>query len=177
MERIATGRVRTTHGIHGYLKIQVFSGDYQNFLKHTSVWLKKGNQERQVTIEDSYIQGDSVLVKLTGINTPEAGKLYNGWEVWIEREESSPLDSGEFYQADLYGCDVVLEGEKVGTVVSIIEGLQADLFEIRLLPTDEDGADTSDSASLRYVPFMNEYIGTVDVQKRTVEILHRWIIE
>ncbi len=166
MDKIATGRVRTTHGIHGYLKVQVFSGENENFLHHTYVMLRKGNSEKRYDIEDSKIQGGGVLMKLKGIDTPEAGKTLNGWEIWIPKEESSPLEDGEFYQADLYGCTIVYGSRTIGTVVSVIEGPQAELLEVKKVT---DG--------VCYIPFMKEYIGTVDIDEKTIEILHEWIAE
>ncbi len=166
MEKIATGLIRTTHGIHGYLKVKLFSGDLENFLTHTQLLLRKDSQERMYQVEDTRIQGDTVLVKLVGIDTPEAGKRLNGWELWIPREEASPLEEGEYYSADLHGCAVQFEGSTVGRVISLVEGPQADLLEIE-----------KESGERRYVPFMDEYIGAVDIENRTIELRHAWIFE
>ncbi len=166
MDKIATGLIRTTHGIRGYLKVKIFSGDADNFLEHTKLLLKKNSQEKLYTIEESFLHGDSVLIKLSGIDTPEAGKLLNGWEIWISRDEASPLDDDEYYQADLHGCSVLFEGSVIGKVLSLVEGAQSDLLEIE---------KTVDEARC-YVPFMNEFVSEVDIKNKTIELRNVWIL-
>ncbi len=166
MDKIATGVIRTTHGVRGQLKVKVFSDDIQNFLSQKMVFLHKGAQEKQFEVEKSSIHGKDVLIKLKGIDTPEVGKTYNGWEIWIPREHASPLEEGEYYQADLHGCTIVYREKRVGEVVAIIEGPQADLLEVR---------KTTDGVC--YIPFMDEYISDVDMQARTIELRNEWIVE
>ncbi len=166
MEKIATGLIRTTHGIRGYLKVKLFSGDAENFLSHTQLLLKKNSQEKMYTVEESMFHGDSVLLKLNGIDNPEAGKLLNGWEIWIPRDEASPLDDDEYYQADLHGCSVLFEGSVIGKVISLVEGAQSDLLEIE---------KTVDEARC-YVPFMDEFINEVDLENKTIELRNDWIL-
>lgn len=165
MDRIATGRIRTSHGVKGYLKVEVYSYDLEHFLTHESVILRKEKTERPMDIEDAMIQGNSVLVKFAGIDTPEAARKYNGWEILVDKDRSTPLAADEFYYADLQHCDLLLGDRKVGEVVSVIEGPQSELMEVK----KEDG-------SLCYIPFLNEYIGEVDVEKKTIELLHEWIL-
>ncbi len=167
-EKIATGVVRTTHGLRGFLKVKVFSEDVEHFLSQKILYLRgDGQTEIRVEVEQSMRSGDAVLMKLKGIDTPEAGKKYNGWNIWIYREDAAPLDNGEYYVADLVGCSVFFEGILQGEIVSAVEGAQAELLEIR----------KADSGELVYVPFMDVYIASADTGKKSVELRHKWIIE
>lgn len=166
-EKIATGVVRTTHGVHGYLKVKVFSDDVEHFLTQKVLYLRKGNREIPFDVEQAARNGEEALLKLKGIDTPEAGKQYNGWHIWIKREDAAPLAEQEYYTADLIGCLVFCDQEEQGEVISAIEGAQAELLEVR----------KRDSGQLVYLPFMDVYIQSVDVQKKHITLRNRWIIE
>lgn len=164
-DQIAIGAVRTTHGVRGYLKVKSFSGDTEHFFKLSFVLLKKNSSSRRFEIEEIKPNGDQLLMKLKGINTPEEGKLYSGWEIWVPREMGSSLDDNEFYHADLNGCKVMLKGESIGIVNSIMEGA-TDLLEVKL---NDD--------QMKFIPFNAVFIGPVDVEKKEIELLEGWILD
>lgn len=165
-DQIAIGAVRTTHGVRGYLKVKSFSGETEHFFKLSSVTLKNKSSSRKFDIEDMKPNGDQLLMKLKGINTPEEGKLYSNWEIWVPREMGSSLDDNEFYHADLNGCEVILKGEAIGVVNSIIEGGGADLLEVKL--KDDQ---------MKFIPFNAVFIGPIDIEKRKIELLEGWILD
>jgi 16S rRNA processing protein RimM len=90
----------------------------------------------------------------------------NGWEIWVPRESAAPLDEGEFYVADLASCSLVCQGVVVARVVGVVDGAQALLLEV------ESSADQK-----KYlVPFMSQYIGTVDLERKEMELLAPWLL-
>jgi 16S rRNA processing protein RimM len=165
-DRIAIGAVRTTHGIRGYLKVRSFSGETEHFFKLDRITLKKGNSSRQFEVEAVKPNGDQLLMKLKGIDTPEEGKLYSNWEIWVPRGMESSLADNEYYHADLCGSRIVLGGADIGIVHSVIESGSSDLLEIRL--KDDQ---------MKLVPFNEVFIGSVDVEKKTIELLEGWILD
>lgn len=165
-DQIAIGAVRTTHGVRGYLKVKSFSGDTEHFFKLNSITLKSKNSSRRFEVEDIKPNGDQLLMKLKGINTPEEGKLYSSWEIWVPREMGSSLDDNEFYHADLNGCKVVLKGEPIGVVNSIMEGGGTDLLEVKLK-----------DSQMKFIPFNKVFIGPIDIEKREIELLEGWILD
>ncbi len=165
-EQIAIGTVRTTHGVRGYLKVKSFSGETEHLFKLERVFLKKGNSSRSFEVEAVKPNGNQVLLKLKGIDTPEEGKLFSNWEIWVPREMGASLDEDEFYHADLYGCHLILEGRKVGVVRSIIEGGGGELLEIEM-----------DNGENKMVPFSAVFIGPIDIEKKEIELLEGWILD
>jgi 16S rRNA processing protein RimM len=84
----------------------------------------------------------------------------------VPRLQASPLKSGDYYIADLVGCDLTWHGERIGSVLSILESGEASLLEIGL------------SAGRKVlVPFRKEFIGAVDTKNRNLELLVDWILE
>jgi 16S rRNA processing protein RimM len=166
-DKLATAVVRTTHGVRGFLKVKVLSDDVDRFLSQEAVYLRDDRgRETRMQIEQSMVSGDNVLVKFRGIDTPEAGKRYNGHYLWISREDASELEDGEYYLADLIGCGVYAQGVLHGEVVSVVEGAQAELLEVR----------KSESGDVAYVPFMDVYVRNVDVRSRRIELHSSWIL-
>ena len=158
MENITIGRIRTSHGVKGYLKVQSFSGLTSHFFALRDIVLKKGTREKAFHIEDMKQSGSSVLFKLEGINTPEAGKVYSGWEIWVDETFAAPLEAGEFYIKDMIGGNVIFNTKKIGTVCGVMDTTASDLLEI----------ETVNGSVI--VPFIDEFIGSVDVAARTIEL-------
>ncbi len=158
MENIAIGRIRTSHGVKGYLKVQSFSGSTSHFFTLRDIVLKNRTREKIFHIEDVKQSGSSVLFKLEGINTPEAGKMYSGWEIWVDEKFAAPLEPGEFYIKDMIGCNVVFNRKRIGTVCGVMDTTASDLLEVKTV-----------NGSV-IVPFIDEFIGTVDISARTIEL-------
>lgn len=164
MEKLAVGIVRTSHGVQGYVKVKSFSGETAHFSSMREVLLIKDNREKVYRIEAVKTVHEGVLIKFEGVDSPEAGKLLSGSEIWVERNLSAPLEDGEFYAADVQGCRLIYQGEDVGIVKSIIENGATDLLEINV----EGGT--------RIVPLTEQFIGTIDVQAKTIELKDDWVL-
>ena len=164
MEKLAVGIVRTSHGVQGYVKVKSFSGETAHFSGMREVLLVKDNREKVYRIEAVKTVHEGVLIKFEGVDSPEAGKLLSGSEIWVERNLSAPLEDGEFYAADVQGCHLIYLGEDVGVVKSIIENGATDLLEIKV----EGGT--------KIVPLTEQFIGTIDVQTKTIELKDDWVL-
>ncbi len=162
---IAIGRIRRTHGVKGYLKVMSYSGEWEHFYTLDAVTLKQNGQVRYYQVEKVIPHGGEILFKLEGIDSPEAGRLLGGWEIWVPREQAAVLKPDEYYHADLEGCKVLLEGCVVGSVLRLREAGGDDLLEI----------DTG--KGIKLVPFSRVFIGKVDIQEKKIELLEGWILD
>ncbi len=165
MDMIAIGKIRTSHGIKGYVKILTYSGETKHFFKLKNVILKNKKLEKKYIIEDIQPLGDSVILKFSGVNTPEVGKSLSNWEIRVSRELASSLSKDEFYHADLELCDLYYEEEKIGTVRSIFEGGGGELLEVEM-----------NTGKTVLIPFKAEFIGDVLIDKRIIELKQKWIL-
>lgn len=167
MNELAIGYIRTTHGVRGLLKVESYSGEYDHFLDLKELKLRKDGKERLFLIERFEVYGKGLLLKLKGVDTPEEGKKFSRWEIWVDRSNASELQDNEFYQADLCGTLLVYQGQPMGKVLSVIAGGNGDLLEVSLEKTSE----------VKLIPFRNEFIGKVDIQGGTLELLEDWVLE
>ena len=143
-----------------------YSGIFDHFEKLNSVSARKGTVEKTLKVESTRWTGDHLLLKFVGIDSPEEAKLWADFELWVPRNQAAPLDEGEVYLADLIGCSLVFAGEARGVVKGFLEGASAVLLEVE----KPDGAAC-------VVPFMEVYLGNIDLTGRTIELKVDWILE
>jgi 16S rRNA processing protein RimM len=166
MEDVAIGKVRTSHGVRGFLKVMSFSGETDHFFQLKEVVLRISGKNRSFLVEEIKTGGPgNLFIKLEGIDTPEEGKRWAGAELLVPKEAGAALGEDEYYYSDLIGSRLLFEGLEVGKVLSIIENGVTELLEI------QTGAGT------KIVPFQNPFIGKVDTAERTIELLEYGLLE
>ncbi|WP_020612771.1 ribosome maturation factor RimM [Sediminispirochaeta bajacaliforniensis] len=165
MDTVVIGKVRTSHGVRGLLKVRSLSGETGHFLALKEVVLKRERGVRSFVVESVRVAGGDLLMKLRGIDSPEEGKLWAGADMIVSKELGAALREDEYYYSDLIGCTVVCRGSEVGTIVSIVENGVSDLLEVK---TD---------AGKRIVPFQKHFVGSVDLVSRAVELLEPGLLE
>ena len=117
---LAVGVIVSTHGIGGELKVKSLSGGFAHLLALRSVVLRKGGVETPTVFENVRRQDPGVIVKVTGLDTPERARALVGSEIWVPRAAASPLSNGEYYAADLCRCRLWFGEEEVGAVRSAV---------------------------------------------------------
>jgi len=108
-----------------------------------------------------------LLIRFTGIDSPEAAAALRGAEIIAGRESAAALKDGEYYVGDLNGLTVVgLDGEIWGGIIGIAEGGGGNLAEVKL-----------PSGHKRFVPFRKEFFGDVNLKEGKIVLLEPWILE
>lgn len=166
-EYLAIGVVLGSHGVRGDLKVRSTSGEMEHFTHLKHVVLARGDQEgSRYSVQGVRGNPASILLSLEGIDDPETARTFKGCELRVPREHAAPLQPGEFYIADLVGCKLVFENQIVGEVTGVWNNSNTDMFDVTLADNEH-----------RNVPFQKEFIGEVDVTRRTIELKHDWILE
>lgn len=195
------GFIRGPHGLTGKCKVESTSGECDHFYELKEVTLKKGDLSKQVSIEAVEGNAHSLLLKFSGINSVEDAKKISGLEIFVPRDKACPLCKDEYYVEDLKSCSLVYyeNGKKesksglagntapitVGFITDVLEGGAGDLLEVSLTEsldilqnsTDKNVAETTSKKKNVFVPFRKEFIGTVDLKSRTIQLMHLWILE
>lgn len=166
VEHLVTGVVGRPHGTGGYLKVTSLSGELDHFRSLKDIVLVGGTKRTQMRIEHVRTTGNGVLMKLEGVDSPEAARAYTGLEIWVPRDEAAPLGDEEYYVADVCGCILEFDGATVGEIAAVCEGGNGMLLDV----ARRDGGRV-------FVPFIPEFIGDVDIARRTVELIAGWVLE
>ncbi len=182
MDELVVGIVRTSFGIHGALKIESISGETGHLLKLERVRLRRirsqsaaqrarlGRSPEENSIDEFRVtgarqHGSLVVLNLQGIESPEEARTWQGAEVVVERSAAAPKGPDEYYIADLVGCRLICDGREVATVRAVWESGAADMLEV-----------TSTNGTF-HVPFLSRFIGEVDTEARTIELIAPWVLE
>lgn len=193
-EQFVVGIVRGTHGVSGEFKVESTSGEYDHFYHMDEVTITDGTNSRLVKIE-SVKEGNNVLyMKLAGINSPEDAAKFNRWKIVVPREKAHKLQKDEWYIEDLKGSSVwykdtagdtapaLDDNSVVGTVTNVLEGGSGYLVEIKLsescrLLGDDIKFNRKGKVNTVYVPFKDEFIGKINIEEKTMQLMHLWILE
>ena len=177
MELLVTGIVRSSHGLDGFVKVESTSGEIAHFADLAGVELRFGGEKGTLRhFEIDAVEGSvsCLLVKFRGIDTPEQARALAGAEIMVPPDKACPLEKDEFYVKDLCQCVLVYQGSVVGSITGVMEGGAGDLLEV----TPTEGSAFGDAKPKTcLVPFRKEFVGKVDMKAKTVELMHRWILE
>jgi len=164
-QRLAVGLITATHGLRGSVKVKSLSGESAHLRRLKLLYVRRGEDFLPFEVEAVEGSGPFAVMKLAGVDSLEAAASYRGCELWVERGEASPLAQGEYYLADLCLCRVYRGQDELGRVVGVLEGGGKDLLEVE------------DSRGSRFIlPFVEAFVGRVDVEEGRIEVRERFEI-
>jgi len=129
---IIVGKFGSTYGVNGWIKIHAYTEFNENILEYRPWYIQRENKWTPITIESGRMQGDRVLVKLAGINSPEEARLMTGVPIAVTRSQLPKLKENEYYWSDLIGLTVInKDGAVLGKVVYLMETGSNDVLVIK----------------------------------------------
>ena len=102
------GRVLRPRGIKGVVKIETYSENTSR-LMHLRTLSVGGAHYR---VEDASAEGNFLFAKLAGVDTPE--------------------DAEKLHIADILGSDVIVDGDRIGELVDVLQYGSADVYVVKL---------------------------------------------
>ena len=134
---LKAGTITQPFGIKGDTKVYPHTDDPAIFKKIKKVFMEKNGTYEEYEIESVRMALPLVILKFKGIDSPEDIRAYRQRDIYILREDASPLAEGEYYFADIIGLDVVDDtGINRGKITDILQTGANDVYEI----TSEDGS-------------------------------------
>ena len=98
------GKIVTIHGIKGEIRVQPWCDDAAFLTEFDTLYFDNG--QTPVSITHARPHKNVVVMKLHGIDTPEAAAALRGKVLFVDRELVSLAD-GEYFVQDLIGCKVL----------------------------------------------------------------------
>ena len=126
--RIAVGRINSTWGLRGHVKVTALSSNPQRF-EPGAVLFVHGEPRR--ILEVVYPRGYPCIV-FEGYEDRTAADALRGALIEIAEEELPALPEGEFYVHDLVGLTVIdPDGDALGELVEVLRTGANDVYLVR----------------------------------------------
>ncbi len=159
---VAVGEVLKPYGLSGEVKVRSLTDrPHERFrtLRECFLWEPDLDRREACRIASCRFDGETPLVKVDGIDSPEAARRLAGRLLAVERAQVLPAPEGSFYPWQLEGARVQTpDGRVVGSFVGVESGGAQDLWVIA-----HEGRE-------RLIPAVAEIVLEVNVAERRVVI-------
>lgn len=165
---IEVGYISGAYGLRGGVRVTPHSTEADALLNVKTWWLDKPAL-RSVKVRNAKFHSGDVTATLVDLSDRDAAEALKGAVVRVSRADFPELSEDEYYWTDLIGMDVVnLQGEALGKVTDMMHnGAQSIL---RITPVADATAAEDAKASERLVPFVDQFVRTVDLQSRLITL-------
>lgn len=153
-DQIVIGKILNTHGIKGTIKVQPITSDINRFndLKYIII------DDQRIEVVNRRISNNLVYLDLKDYDDISKVIPFKGKYMSVLESDCIDLKEGQYFQYQVIGLRCYdTENNFLGVVKSIIENPVHDILEI------ED-----DSKSVHYVPFIYNFIKSVDLDKEII---------
>ena len=158
------GVIANTHGVRGEVKVFPTTDAPERFKKLKKVILDAKREKITLEIQSTRFFKNLVILKFKGIDNINDIEKYKGCDLYVERDNATPLNEGEYYIADLIDMDVIDEdGNELGVLYDVMQTGANDVFVVKL-------KDTGKELLLPNIPFCVLNVD-LDVRKITVHVL------
>ena len=123
---LETGKIVSTHGLHGDVKILPWADSPDFLLEFDTVYLSGKPYE----VERASVQKTCVLMKLSGVDDADAAAKLRDQVVCIDRDDIELAD-GFLFIADLLGLPVLADGVEIGKLKEILPMPGHDVYVVR----------------------------------------------
>lgn len=153
MKYLEVGKIITTHGIKGEVKVSITtSSPLERFKKGNTLYGLFDKEYKEIKIDTYRLHQGFALISFNGITNINDVLDYVGKTIYVNKDDLKELDQDNFYYDDLIGLDAYDNDEKIGEVVDVMEVPQGAILVIK----------TKEKEAL--VPFVSEFIEDVDLK-------------
>ena len=141
LEFITIGRILTTWGVEGKLKVKIETDFPQRFAPRSTVYINR----QPMTIDSTEWHKGKAIIKLNTIDSIKGAEKLQGQLVEIHHTQLHPLPEGQYYHFQLIGLEVwTTQGELLGNITEILTTSGNDTYVVSgaegeiLIPAVED---------------------------------------
>ncbi|HIT33312.1 MAG TPA: 16S rRNA processing protein RimM [Candidatus Faecousia intestinigallinarum] len=114
LDFLQAGEIVSIHGLRGDMKVLPWSDGPDFLLPFRRVRI----DGREYAVENCRVQKTCNLLKLKGVDTPEAAQALRGKTVEIFREDA---DKDVIFAAELEGVEVYAAGRMIGSISEVLD--------------------------------------------------------
>lgn len=165
-ERIVVGKLGSTYGIRGWLKIFSYTDNAESIFDYVPWYLNQKGKWVEYKVESWKRHGQGYVCKLEGLDVREDAQLLTNFEIAIDPASLPELSEDEFYWRELFGMQVfTTKGYNLGEVTDLLETGSNDVLVVKANLKDAFGQKE------RLIPYLEEQvIKKVDREARRIEV-------
>ena len=134
MQYIEFGKITSTHGIKGEMKIYPYTDDVNNILKLKKIHINS----KDYTVSSIKFHKNMFVAKLKGIDTIEQAEKFRNCIIQRELDENEVLEEDTYYIKDLVGCTIFLEdGTEFGKLIDVFQTGANDVYVVKTVDNHE----------------------------------------
>jgi len=155
---VPLGKIATTHGLDGWLKLNAFNADTAVLVAGRLVCLNLGDTHVALELAaDAKLFKKQFLIKLRGIDRIDDAQRWVGATLSVDENALEPLDPGQYYHYQVIGFEVFhKDGTRIGTIASLLSTAGGDILVVK-------------EAEKEYlIPAVKEIVDKVDFDTRRV---------
>ncbi|WP_392560457.1 ribosome maturation factor RimM [Orbus mooreae] len=163
---IVVGKLGSSYGIRGWLRVFSFTEDADNLFDYTPWYIKRADSWQKVEVESFKPHNQDTIVKIKGIDDRDDANALTNVEIYVDAEELPDLEEGDFYWKDLIGCKVLtINGYDLGQVIDLMETGSNDVLVVKANLKDVFGSKE------RLIPFVeDQFIKQVDLSAKQITV-------
>ena len=129
-EFLEAGKIVTTHGIRGEVKIMPYTDSPELLAEFDRLFM--GKEHREVNIERSRVFKNTVIAKIEGVDTPEKAEKLRSKVLYMHRDDLE-LDDDTYFIQDLIGLEVrdADTDEVYGKIADVMQTGANDVYVIK----------------------------------------------
>ena len=160
-ERVVVAEILRPRGNRGELlaKSQTDVSGRLEDLRHAVARLADGC-DVPVEIAEAWPHRDDWILKFAGVDSIDAAERFRRADLWVPLQDRGRLSEGEFFQADLVGCNVI--DAATGKCLGLVAGWQ----QYGGPPLMEVSVDSREVL----IPFVSSICRHVDLTARTIAV-------
>ncbi len=150
MDLIPVANIVGTHGLKGYLKLELLT----DFPERLGIGSRLRLKDRWCEVEDAVVHKGRLMIKLEGVRDRNAAEALRGQT--LEAVDARPeLEEDEYMLEDLIGAEVYeTDGSLLGTLDDVLAMPAQDVLVV---------GETM-------IPFVKEFVKKVDVDQNTITV-------
>lgn len=155
--RLRVGRLTKAHGLKGALKVELYTDEPERrFVPGASFSLQVPPESpwhnRSVELAELRWYNEQPVAFFKGIDDRTAAETLVKAILWVDKDDAEELEPDTWYDHQLVGLHIIVDGRKVGVVARVDHLPAQDLIVVKT-----SGDDV-------LVPFVRAIVPTVDIQ-------------
>jgi len=160
-EYLQIGRISNTHGVRGEVKVIPLTDDPERFNELEWVFIDKKGSMQKHDVENVKFFKESVILKLSGINTMDEAETLKNCYVLVDRANAVKLPDDTYFICDLIGSSVYDEnGKLLGTLEDIFKTGSNDVYVVK-----------SKSGKEILIPALKSVVNGIDIENKRIDVI------